>query len=114
MKLLVCAAVLLSALLYSFGLRAQDKKLIPLMRYPAKIKDTLTKARQDTADERDLNDALHFIFRKNYKPGKKDSIGRKPIISFVPAAGYSLQSETAVTFTGNIVFRSKHLTYCQK
>jgi len=85
---------------------AQDKKLIPLTRYPAKIKDTLTKVQQDTTDERDLNDALHYLFRKNYKPGKIDSIGRKPIISFVPAAGYSLQSQTAVTFTGNIVFRS--------
>ncbi len=87
-------------------LYAQDKKLIPLTRYPAKMKDTATKVQQDTAEQTDMSDVFEFIFTKNYKPAKNDTIGRKPIISFVPAIGYSLQTEAAATLTGNIVFRS--------
>lgn len=69
------------------------------------MKDTATKVQQDTAEETDLNDVFQYIFTKNYKPAKNDTIGRKPIITFVPAIGYSLQTEAAATFTGNIVFR---------
>ena len=87
-------------------LYAQDKKLIPLTRYPAKMKDTSTHVQNDTAEQKDFNDVLQSIFTKNYKPVKNDTIGRKPIITFVPAVGYSLQTEAAVTLTGNIVFRS--------
>jgi hypothetical protein len=90
----------------SAAVHAQDKKLIPLTRYPAKIKDTLTKLPQDTVAERDLNDVFKTIFTKNYKPIKTDSVGRKMIASFVPAVGYSLQTKTAATLTGNIVFRA--------
>lgn len=85
---------------------AQDKKLIPFTKYPSRIKDTATKVRQDTATQKDLSDVFESIFVKNYKPAKVDTIGRKPIISFVPAVGYSLQTEAAATITGNIVFRS--------
>jgi len=101
------ALLLLVFVLISTALLAQDKKLIPLTKYPAKkLKDTSTKVQQDTTEETDLNDVLQYIFTKNYRPGKTDSIGRKPIISFVPAIGYSLQTEAAGTLTGNIVFRS--------
>ncbi|MGZ4001592.1 MAG: hypothetical protein ACXVIY_13215, partial [Mucilaginibacter sp.] len=58
------------------------------------------------SQQKDMYDVLQSILTKNYKPAKKDSICRKPIISFVPAIGYSLQTETAGTLTGNIVFRS--------
>ena len=90
----------------SISAYAQDKKLIPLTRYPAKIKDTATKVQPDTAEEKDLNDLFQSVFTKNYKPVKHDTIGRKPIISFFPAVGYSLQTEAAGTLTGNIVFRT--------
>jgi hypothetical protein len=89
----------------SAGSYAQDKKLIPVTRYPSRMKDTATKVQQDTAEERDLSDVFQSIFTKNYKPAKNDTIGGKPIISFVPAIGYSLQTEAAATLTGNIVFR---------
>lgn len=82
---------------------AQDKKLIPITRYPQK--DT-TKVTTDTSREKDMYDVLQSIFTKNYKPAKTEVIGRKPVISFVPAIGYSLQTEAAGTLTGNIVFRS--------
>ncbi|MGZ3945752.1 MAG: hypothetical protein ACXVJB_12480 [Mucilaginibacter sp.] len=97
--------LLLTLLVISAGVFAQDKKLIPVTRYPSRMKDTATQVQQDTAEERDLSDVFQSIFTKNYKPAKNDTIGRKPIISFVPAIGYSLQTEAAVTLTGNIVFR---------
>jgi hypothetical protein len=84
---------------------SQEKKLIPITRYPSKMKDTSTKVQQDTAEQKDLNDVLQSIFTKNYKPVKTETIGRKPIISFIPAVGYSLQTKAAATLTGNIVFR---------
>ena len=106
MKRLSAVSLLLLAILFTTRLQAQDQKLIPLTKYPSKIKDTLTVAPRDTDRQRDLNDILKFIFTKNYKPAKTDTIGRKPLISFVPAVGYSLQTKTAGTLTGNIVFRA--------
>jgi len=107
MKRFFAAVLFISAVLIANDLYAQDQKLIPITRYPAKkVKDTSTVAAQDTSEQKDFNDVLQSIFTKNYKPAKNDTIGRKPIISFVPAIGYSLQTETAGTLTGNIVFRS--------
>jgi hypothetical protein len=104
-KLCKLLLLLLTLTVISPGVFGQDKKLIPVTRYPSRLKDTATKVQQDTAEETDLNDVLQYIFTKNYKPAKNDIIGRKPIISFVPAIGYSLQTEAAATLTGNIVFR---------
>lgn len=89
---------------FSEGLYAQEKQLIPITRYPKK--DTLAKVTTDTAAEKDFNDLIGAIFTKNYKPAKTDTIGPKPIISFIPAVGYSLQTKFAATITGNIVFRT--------
>lgn len=106
MRLFSAAALFLFVILLTTRSQAQDKKLIPLTRYPAKMKDTFTVAQRDTDSQRDLNDILKYVFTKNYKPVKTEIIGRKPLISFVPAVGYSLQTETAGTLTGNIVFRA--------
>jgi hypothetical protein len=95
---------LIFAACFTNSLYAQDKKLIPISRYPQK--DTIRKTTTDTAQQKDMYDVLQSIFVKNYKPAKNDTIGRKPIISFVPAVGYSLQTEFAATLSGNIVFRS--------
>ena len=95
--------LLIFTIVFSDRLYAQDKKLIPISRYPQK--DT-AKVTTDTSQQKDMYDVLQSIFVKNYKPAKNDSIGRKPILSFVPAIGYSLQTEAAATLTGNIVFRS--------
>jgi hypothetical protein len=103
----IALVLFISAAFMATGALAQDKKLIPITKYPAKkVKDTSSKVETDTTEQRDFNDVLQSIFTKNYKPAKIDTIGRKPIISFVPAIGYSLQTETAGTLTGNIVFRS--------
>lgn len=100
------AAIVLFVIIAAFAANsacAQDKKLVPITRY--RIKDTVTTPKKDTATQKDLGDVLGAIFTKNYKPSKIDSITRKPIISFIPAVGYSLQTEAAGTLTGNIVFR---------
>ncbi|MFB9842978.1 BamA/TamA family outer membrane protein [Mucilaginibacter ginsenosidivorans] len=107
MKRFFALVLSISVVFVAADLHAQDKKLIPITRYPAKkVKDTSSKAETDTTEQKDFNDVLQSIFTKNYKPAKNDTIGSKPIISFVPAVGYSLQTKTAATFTGNIVFRS--------
>ena len=85
-------------------LYAQDRQLIPITKYPRK--DTAIIMPQDVTQQTDISDVLQSIFVKNYKPAKLDTIGRKPIVSFVPAVGYSLQTKFAGTLTGNIVFRS--------
>lgn len=103
-RIFAISILLIFTLILSNHLFAQNKQLIPITRYPRK--DTLRKVPADTSEEKDLNDVLQSIFTKNYKPGKTDSIGRKPIISFIPAIGYSLQTKLAGTLTGNIVFRS--------
>ncbi len=104
MTRILTVSILLLSLIISNRVCAQQKQLIPLSPHPQK--DTTRHVNIDTAEEKDLIDVLHSIFVKNYKPSKKDTIGPKPIISFVPAVGYSLQSKFAATVTGNIVFRS--------
>lgn len=105
MKRIFAISILLtSSIVFGDHLYAQDKQLIPITKYPRK--DTLRKITGDTSQQKDLDDVLQSIFTKNYKPTKVDTIGRKPIISFVPAIGYSLQTQAAATLTGNIVFRS--------
>jgi outer membrane protein assembly factor BamA len=102
-RIFAISILLIFTIAFSNRLRAQDKKLIPITRYPQK--DT-AKVTTDTSQQKDMYDVLQSIFIKNYKSAKNDSIGRKPIISFVPAIGYSLQTEFAATLSGNIVFRS--------
>jgi len=101
-----CVFLVLSFVLYSVCSYGQGKNLIPLTRYPAKIKDTVSRVAQDTVKEKDLNDVFRAVFSKNYQAVKTDSIGRNMIASFFPAVGYSLQTKAAATLTGNIVFRA--------
>ena len=104
MKRIVAVSIfLIIAAFFSTALYAQDKKMIPLTKYV--LKDTTKGIKKDTDEQKDLNDVIQSLFHKNYEPSKTYPIGPKPIISFVPAIGYSLQTETAGTLTGNIVFR---------
>jgi hypothetical protein len=96
--------ILIGSLFFTANLYAQDRPLIPITKYPRK--DTAKVMPEEVAQETDISDLLQSIFTKNYKPAKLDTIGRKPIVSFVPAVGYSLQTQFAGTLTGNIVFRS--------
>ena len=96
--------LLLLGFVFCAALYAQDRPLIPITKYPRK--DTAVVVTPEESREKDISDVLQSVFIKNYKPARLDTIGRKPIVSFVPAVGYSLQTEFAGTITGNIVFRS--------
>ncbi len=69
-----------------------------------KVTDTL---KRDTVsnDQKDLPDVFRSLF--HLKPSKEnDSITSKPIISVVPALGYTLVSKLAIVLSGNIAFRT--------
>src|SRR6185295_13403221 len=72
------------------------------MQSQVNIRDSL-KASQHA--DKDLVDYFRKWF--GYKPSQKaDSIspGDKPVISWLPAAGYTLQTRLAAILTGNIAF----------
>ncbi|MGZ3835373.1 MAG: BamA/TamA family outer membrane protein [Mucilaginibacter sp.] len=79
---------------------AQHKKYIPLLSEP-----TLHKANEDTTAQDDLGDVIHAVFHTKAS-SRNDSIGKKPVISVVPALGYALQSRLAILLSGNIAFRT--------
>jgi hypothetical protein len=92
-------------LLFSYAtLHAQDKRYIPIGR--SKFKDTVIAAPADTAYEKDIFDAISSIFTKTIPQKTVDSITSKPVLSILPAIGYTLQTSLAATVSGNIAFRT--------
>jgi hypothetical protein len=89
-------------------LHAQDKKFVPIAKYPKG--DTILNKKNDVVNQWDLYDAIGSLFSKYPVVPKKDSVTKKPIISIVPAFGYTLQSKFAVTLAGNIAFRATPAT----
>lgn len=83
----------------SSSLYAQRRKYIPL-------KDPDNQAAKDSVSQEDLGDVLHSAFHIKPSAKKKDTIGTRPIISVVPAIGYSLQSRLAILLSGNMAFRT--------
>jgi outer membrane protein assembly factor BamA len=83
-------------------LHAQDKKFIPLTKYPKG--DTLEKPIADTVQQKDLYDVIGAMFGSKHKRAA-DTVTTKPTFSVVPALGYTLQSKLALTLAGNIAFR---------
>jgi hypothetical protein len=56
--------------------------------------------------ERDMKDVMRKVFRSKKKEGiEVDSVTSRPIISIVPAIGYTLQSRLAIILSGNLAFR---------
>ncbi|WP_183560914.1 hypothetical protein [Mucilaginibacter sp. SP1R1] len=103
-KKLILGFAFATLLLSNAKVHAQDKRYIPLGQ--PKFKDTLVVAHPDTTFEKDLFDVIRSIFEKNYKQTKADSVTTKPVISIVPAVGYTLQTDFAGTLSGNVVFRT--------
>jgi outer membrane protein assembly factor BamA len=103
-QILVLTFAFTTLLLWNTKLYAQDKRYIPLGH--TKYKDTLLVAHPDTTFEKDLFDVIKSVFDKNYKQSKADSVTTKPVISIVPAVGYTLQTSLAGTLSGNVVFRT--------
>jgi hypothetical protein len=89
-----------------FGQEKRQNKIFPMPRDSGEVvvnKDTTTGVPQ-----KDIFDVVSSIFNKHKKQGarKKDTIISKPVYSFIPAIGYTLETETAVTLAGNITFRA--------
>lgn len=102
-KIFVLFFAFTTLLFWNTRLYAQDKRYILLGH--TKYKDTSLVAHPDTTFEKDLFDVIKSIFNKNYKQSKADSVTTKPVISIVPAVGYTLQTNLAGTLSGNVVFR---------
>jgi hypothetical protein len=84
---------------------AQDKMQVPLTKH--RITDTLVVPQQDTIYQKDLYDIISSIFHKQTPADKKiQVISSKPVISVLPAIGYTLQTRLAVTLSGNVAFRT--------
>jgi surface antigen Omp85-like protein len=73
---------------------------------PLKPPDSVAvKNPQDTIRQVDVGDLIKRLF--HVQPAKKsDTVGLKPVISIVPALGYSLQSRLAILLAGNAAFRT--------
>jgi hypothetical protein len=82
---------------------AQRRKGVPLRDPQTQQPDSAINERQN---QRDMGDVVHSVFHLKPAYKKNDSIGSKPVISVVPALGYSLQSRLAVLLSGNAAFRT--------
>lgn len=110
MRLLYTLCGLIIALLCSQSLYAQRIRNVPIAKIftdsTAKkpVKDTTVLSPKGTP-QKDLYDLIAEAFHKNTKPAE-DSISTKPVISIVPAIGYTLVSKLAVVLSGNVAFRT--------
>ncbi|PWK80004.1 hypothetical protein LX99_00465 [Mucilaginibacter oryzae] len=95
--------LIFAGLLIAVGVKAQDTRYIPIGH--TKYKDTVLVTHPDTTFERDIFDVISSVFHENKKPGKVDSVTSKPVISIIPAVGYTLQTGFAGTISGNVIFR---------
>jgi outer membrane protein assembly factor BamA len=65
----------------------------------------LRAVRKDSVRQRDLMDVFHSLMHSTSISSKNDVIGLKPVVSMMPAIGYSLQSRMAILVSGNMAFR---------
>ena len=102
-------SLLLSIVLFSFSanLFAQENRQNKLLM-PQDTGKVIKKDTQQKVPQKDIFDVFSSIFNKHKKPvtHKKDTITSKPVFSFIPAIGYTLETETAITIAGNIAFRA--------
>lgn len=89
--------------LISNTLYAQHRKGVPLRDPQTQQPDSV---RCDSISQQDMGDVIHSVFHLKPAYKKNDSIGSKPVISVVPALGYTLQSRLAVLLSGNAAFRT--------
>lgn len=110
MRLTYIVSCLFITLLCSAQLYGQHIKRIPLTRIYTDstthnlIKDTVIVS-GNGVPQKDLYNLIGQLFHKNAVP-VADSITTKPIISVVPAIGYTLVSRLAIVLSGNIAFRT--------
>jgi len=104
--------VIVLSCVYGRNAEAQDRhwrRLLPLADndYVVKI------SRSDSVIAgTDLSDVAAGIFsKKKARKVKSDTITSKPVFSYIPAIGYTLETKLAVTLTGNVAFRTDSLAH---
>ncbi|MCC8425580.1 BamA/TamA family outer membrane protein [Mucilaginibacter sp. UR6-11] len=110
MKLFYTVFGLIIGLLCSQSLHAQHNRNIPLVKIRTdstsqKIKKDTTVLSQKGTPQTDIYEIIGRIFHKNAAPAD-DSITSAPVISIVPAIGYTLVSKLAAVLSGNVAFRT--------
>jgi hypothetical protein len=104
MKIFVRTLLIFSLFLSPLYLRAQEKKSFNAIGAHA---DTISSMHVDSAIEyeRDIKDLYRKLFHKKQTKIQVDSVTSKPVISVIPAIGYTLQSRLALILSGNVAFR---------
>lgn len=94
-------------LLANSELAAQSRKVFEnraTTNNPVGENDSIAK--KESSDQKDIFDVVSSVFKKHSNQIKEsDSISTKPIISVVPAVGYTLQTKLAAVISGNVVFK---------
>ncbi|MCW3110462.1 MAG: hypothetical protein JWQ09_4968, partial [Segetibacter sp.] len=96
----------IAGLLIFSRLNAQEENSLQTQ----KITDTsvikkATPAGKSQVDQKDISDVISSLFKKPPTIHKSlDTITTKPIYSFIPAVGYTLQTKLAAVISGNVAF----------
>ncbi len=102
-RLIAKLFLLITLILAVVPVYSQHRKGIPLSDPQSLQSDSLKK---DSVRQKDLGDVIHSLFKLKPVNKHKDAISGRPIISVVPALGYSLQSRLAILLSGNAAFRT--------
>jgi len=85
----------------------QENKNIPLAALPVTDTVKTNVSKKDTTAQIDLYYVLsRYVLGHKPNKNKKDTVGTKPTLSFIPAVGYTLTSGLALTLSGNLAFRT--------
>ncbi|MBS1532234.1 MAG: hypothetical protein JSU01_18170 [Bacteroidetes bacterium] len=112
-KLYIAPIIVTVLLLVTNGSFAQDKqRLNRILPHPDSEYMVYKPGKDTSVRAKDLTDVFHSIFHKR-KPRvvKKDTITSKPVFSYIPAIGYTLETETVISLTGNVAFRTDSLAH---
>lgn len=104
MKLFSVVSLFFCLYLFPLYSNAQEKKSFRAIRPHT---DTISKMHTDSAIvyEKDIKDIYRKLFYIKQSKIEIDSITSKPLVSAIPAIGYTLQSRLALILSGNIAFR---------
>ena len=68
--------------------------------------DSTESSTKENVPQKDIADVIKAVFHSKPTPPKSDSSILKPVITVVPAIGYTLQTKLAAVVSGNCVFRT--------
>jgi hypothetical protein len=111
MKLFLRLSIFIFFILFAARLSAQQNKQVPITTIPVKIKggakdSTIVDTAAANSNQKDISDVISKLFDHKAVTSKVTAITSKPVISIVPAIGYTLLSKFAVVLSGNAAFRT--------